>query len=105
MGVTPVGEIRVWGYKTGHKFKVIKRENGFVHYAQWLWEQHYGKAPNGYVVRTKDGSLNVIIDNLEMITRAEHAIRNSVIRSSLPPELQKTKRLINLINKKIKNHA
>lgn len=104
-GVSPVGTINVWKTKEGHQFKVIKRENGFVHYARWLWEQHYGPIPKGMCIRAKDDTLNIVIENLEMITLAEHAIRNSVNRTYLPPELRKTQSLIKQLNKKIQEHA
>ena len=102
-GIAPVGDIRVWKTNKGHQFKVIKCENGFVHYAPWLWAQHFGPVPKGMCIRTKDNSLNVVIDNLEMISRAENAIRNSVNGTYLPAELRKTQSLIKQLNKKLKN--
>lgn len=77
MGVTPVGERRMWTYQSGRKFMVIKLKDGFVHYAQWLYEQIYGAIPEGMVCRMKDDNPdNVVPGNLELITRAEHGRRN-----------------------------
>lgn len=103
-GVYPVGTIRIWKTVDELLFKVIKTESGFVHYAPWLWEKHYGPIPKGMCIRTKDDSLNITIDNLEMITRSQHAKRNSNKRICLPPELRKTISLINKLNKKIQKH-
>lgn len=102
--VAKEGEVREWETKRGYRFKVIKLKKGFVHYAPWLWEQHYGPIPKGMCVKTKDGSLNVVIDNLEIITRAEHGSRNSIKRTYLPIEIRQTQSLINKINKKIKEN-
>lgn len=76
--VTPVGEIRTWKYKNGRPFMVIKLKDGFVHYAPWLWEQLHGPVPEGYIVRLKDNNPeNVTPENLEIITTAENARRNT----------------------------
>lgn len=42
------------------------------------WEKEHGPVPKGNIIvfRTRD-TMNCELDNLEMITRAEHAIRNS----------------------------
>lgn len=42
-----------------------------------IWEQLHGPIPQGCIVRFKDGNKrNFDPDNLEMITRVEHALRN-----------------------------
>jgi len=52
-----------------------------------LWEQAHGQIPDGHVVRFKDGnSDHVELDNLELVSRAEHLERNSVHR--FPKELR-----------------
>lgn len=96
-GIAPEGDIRIWKTCKGHLFKVIKLENRFVHYNRWLWEQHHGLIPEGMIIRTKDDSLNIIIDNLEMITKAEHQRRNAAIISNLTPEFK----LVNQLNKQL----
>jgi hypothetical protein len=104
--VTPIGEIRVWKYQTGRPFMVIKVEFGFVHYAPWLWEQHHGPIPEGMLVRTKDDNpLNVVIENLECISRAEHARRNRQNYLQYPIELRESMRLIKKLTKKINEYG
>ncbi|RTB85627.1 HNH endonuclease signature motif containing protein, partial [Pseudomonas aeruginosa] len=52
-----------------------------------LWEEHFGPIPTGHCVCFKDNNKqNVVIDNLELITRAERMRRNSIHR--YPPELK-----------------
>lgn len=105
-GRTPVGKLKVWKYSNGQPFVVIKLKNGFVHYAPWLWVQHNGTIPKGKCVRTIDGdSLNIVIENLMLITRAEHAILNAQNRMRYPEEYRQTKKLLNQLNNKIKNYA
>lgn len=42
-----------------------------------IWEQHYGKMPDGFVIYHKDGNKhNDQIDNLEAISRSELLKRN-----------------------------
>ena len=105
MGAAPEGAIKIWhsGYRDG-KFKVIKVNGMYVHYARWLFQMHYGKMKPGYVIGFIDrNNMNVVIENLESITRAEHARRNA-IRRKMPDDIKETistlNQLIHLINKK-----
>jgi len=44
---------------------------------RFLWERKNGKIPDGMLIRSKDGnSLNVSIDNFELIDRKENLKRN-----------------------------
>lgn len=44
---------------------------------RYLWEKEYGKVPKGFVLRFKDGNtMNVVLSNLELISRGEHLRRN-----------------------------
>lgn len=102
-GVFPEGTVRIWrsSYQTGpgSYFKAIKVNGKYVHYAKWLYEQHNGKMPPGYVTGFKDrNNMNVVIDNLECITRAEHARRNG---RKLPEDLRETIKLLNSLNELI----
>lgn len=100
------GEIREWqhSYSTNSRnFKVIKTDEGFVHYAPWLYRKHFGEIPEGLIVTFKDGdSLNVVPENLELIDRAEHARRNKDL-GSYPPDLKELigtyKQFISQLNK------
>lgn len=103
-GVTPVGELHEWHLSDGNKVLVIKTEKGFVHYKRYLWETMVGPIPKGYVVRTKDNNhLNIHIDNLECITRQEHAKRNAIW--NMPNDWIENHLLIRKINNKIKKYS
>ncbi len=44
---------------------------------RWVWTLQYGEIPPGHVVRFKDGdTLNCDIENLEVLSLAEHMRRN-----------------------------
>lgn len=44
-----------------------------MHIHRLEWEKHNGPIPNGFIIHHKDGNkLNWNIDNLEMLSRAEH---------------------------------
>ncbi|WKE65039.1 HNH endonuclease signature motif containing protein [Gallaecimonas kandeliae] len=54
-----------------------------------LWEEHHGPIPDKHVVTFKDGDkANITLDNLELISRAEHAMRNKMGFGSYPEELK-----------------
>jgi hypothetical protein len=58
-------------YPTTH----IDGKNHYIHRLQWV--KYHGEIPNGYVVHHKDGDkTNWDIDNLELISRAEHIMRH-----------------------------
>lgn len=106
MGVFPEGTVRIWKNNNGiGRFKAIKINGAFVHYAHWLYMQHHGKFKPGHVIGFKDrNNMNVIIENLESITRAEHARRNGRNASSrYPEELRETITALRTLNKLIKN--
>jgi hypothetical protein len=43
IGVTPVGEIRIWNSSYSGQFAVVKLEDGFVHYNRWLYKENFGE--------------------------------------------------------------
>lgn len=104
-GVTPIGEIRYWkNSETGNLFVVIKTKDGFVHFAPWLYKKEIGDIPEGYVIGFKDrNNFNIVKENLEIITRAEHARRNAIKRTAYPEELKQTIKLFNKLKKSIRN--
>lgn len=104
-GVTPVGEIHVWKRSGGNPLKVIKTEDGFAHLCREVWKKHHGEIPEGMVVTVKDGNtLNLNIDNLELMDRGELAQINKNNLFGMPPEMRTTVKLINKLKKEIKNH-
>lgn len=97
-------------------------------YHRFLWQQAYGPIPPKMVLTFKDGdTLNCDLDNLELITMAENALRNSAsanltdgyIANCLAwrdpemqqeirqnhPELIQTAKLNYQLNRKIKQHG
>lgn len=70
-------------------------------YRRWIMEQQ-GYDIKGKVVRHKDGNpLNCKIENLEVLTRAEHVSKNSITR--FPAELRKLIHLNSKLKKQISN--
>lgn len=100
-GRAAIGEKRMWKDRNGYQFMVIKTATGFVHYAPYLWSQLHGEIPEGHVVRLKDGNAaNVVAENLELITMAENARRNSIHR--YPKEIKDLIYLSNKLDRTIK---
>lgn len=69
----------------------IKAEAGFRKWRlkhRWLWERENGPVPDGYILRFIDGDkTNCDPSNLELITRLENLITNSLQPASAPDEL------------------
>lgn len=82
----------------GRAYKFIRVSLGkWVPLHVHLWEQANGKLPKGMIVAFKDkDSMHCEIDNLEIITKAENMMRNTIHR--YPDELKQ----IIKINSKIK---
>jgi HNH endonuclease len=67
-----------------------------------IWEQHNGPIPAGHIVAFKDGDrAHCEIDNLELISRAELMIRNTI--HNLPPALKQVIQLTGALKRKIRN--
>lgn len=99
-GVKPVGHVFQWG-----KFQMIKTESGIISYGRYLWMEHYGSIPDRMNVVRKNTMEEWSKDNLELLSDAELAARNSMNHAALPAELQKLIRINNKITKTIKNHG
>ncbi len=98
------GTVKMWGKKDrDYKFLVIKVDGRFVHYAQWLYVKHFGPFPEGFIIGFKDrDNMNVVPENLEAISRAEHARRNRTHRLKLPDEYRALYKILNQLNNTIK---
>jgi len=85
----------------GKLYVFYKIEDGvWVHYHRYLYEQHHGEIPKGMVIRFKDGNfMNLDLNNLEMVSRKENMVRNSI--HNLPPEIKELKLLIKTLNCRI----
>jgi hypothetical protein len=65
---------------------VERTEKGFEFVHVLIWKQHYGDIPKGLFIVFKDrNQQNLVIENLEVIDRAENMRRNSV--QNLPKEI------------------
>lgn len=65
-----------------------------------LWEEHHGKVPAGHIVVFKDGNQkNIVIENLELINRAENMRRHSY--HNYPKEIEQLIQLRGAINRQI----
>lgn len=66
----PLGSERV--YADGYVWVIT--EHGRKQKHRWVWEQVHGHIPPGYLVKFRDGNpLNCAIDNLYLVSRADHA--------------------------------
>lgn len=66
-----------------------------------VWEEANGPMPKNHCLRFKDGNKkNFSLDNLELITRAENAKRNTIHR--YPPEVKQAIRLVGKLKRKIR---
>lgn len=64
--------------KSGHDYKFIRIGKAkWELYHRYLWVSVHGPIPKGMIIIFRDGnSLNAELDNLMMISRSEHAVRN-----------------------------
>lgn len=70
------------------------RKGKYVLKHRLIWEQHYGPIPKGNIIVFKDkDKYNLNIDNLQMITKRENMLRNTVTK--YPLELQQIIKLNN----------
>ena len=82
-------------------YKYIKiKDNNWVLYHRYLWEQVNGKIPDNLILVFKDKNTdNVVIHNLELITRSESMLRNS--RHNYPIEIIPSMILIKKLENKL----
>lgn len=89
----------------GRPYKYIRVSLGkwkLLH--KYNFENRFGKIPSNCCLWFKDGnSLNCDEQNIELITRAENVKRNRKKFLELPDDIISTSKLINKLNKKIKN--
>lgn len=79
--------------------KVLQKRWKAVHVI--LWEQHNGPVPPGHAVAFKDrNKKNIVIENLELISRAELCRRNTIHR--YPPEVKDAIRRLAGLNRRIR---
>lgn len=96
----PVGTIVTHG--SGYLKIKIGEPNVWEFYHHHVWVKHRGPVPKGHVIRFRDGnSTNCEIDNLVLMTRTEHALRNSIWK--YPEELVPTMAVLADLKKEIRN--
>lgn len=101
----PIGYIsRRLDKRTGLEYSWIKvGENTWQLYHRVLWEEAHGPIPRGHMVVFRDGNnRNLTIENLELITMAENAKRNS-LWNNYPEDVAKNMLLIGALNRRIRN--
>lgn len=68
-----------------------------------LWQDEHGPIPKGHVLVFKDGdSLNVCLENVELLTLRENMARNTIAR--FPPALRSAIHLARKAEKEIREH-
>lgn len=99
------GHVSVRKDTSGRHYKYIRISQAKVELLhRHLWEQHYGKIPEGYIVSFKDrNTMNCVIENLELISREENMKRNSV--QNLPEEIKTAIRYVAGFNRKINTYV
>lgn len=96
-----------------HGYVLVKISDSGTQWERWAfkhrltWEQAHGPIPDGYLVNFKDSNRkNCALENLELVTRAEHASRHGI--NTYPKELRELMQLrgaiTRQINKKEKEH-
>ena len=69
--------------------------NSYVLKHRWVWEQANGPVPDGHIISFKNGDrTDCRLDNLELITRAEGAIRNKMHYSDLDDDVKQSAALL-----------
>lgn len=86
-------------------YRKVKVSDGSTKQERWkyvhhqVWEAHHGEIPKGSIVVFKNGdSSDIRIENLECITRAQHAIRN---RDKYPEDIHRLTQMIGALNRQI----
>jgi len=87
----------------GTYYKYIKiKDNDWVLYHRYLWEKVNGSIPKDYILVFKDKNTdNVVIENLELISRSESMLRNSA--HNYPHEIIPSMLMLKKLENKLKD--
>jgi hypothetical protein len=87
----------------GNIYKWIRISQGiWIPYHRYLWEQKYGKIPEGCNIQFKDrNALNCTIENLYMISRANQLKEENSSYARYPEEIRKLIQLKGVLNRQI----
>ena len=101
----PDGSIVERNDKTGKNYLYYKvKDSQWILYHNKIWSDHHGKIPAKHIVTFKDGNtFNCDISNLELMSMADNARRNTIHR--FPEDVQQVIRLKAKLTKKIKEHG
>lgn len=91
--------------KTGRLYLYYKvKDSHWILYHNKIWMDHHGPIPSKHIISFKDGNtLNCDISNLEMLSMAENARRNTIHR--FPDDVKEVIRLKAKLTKKIKQNG
>lgn len=91
--------------KTGRSYLYFKvKDSHWILYHNKIWMDHHGPIPSKHIISFKDGNtLNCDISNLELLSMAENAKRNSIHR--FPDDVKEVIRLKAKLTKKIKQNG
>jgi hypothetical protein len=97
------GAISLRHDKSGVKYYYIRIAKAkWVLLHQKIYQDAYGPIPKNHIIVFKDRNpLNVVLDNLECITREQNMHRNSFHR--LTPEIKQTIKVLTKLKKTIRN--
>ena len=101
----PIGHERITdeGYLQRKVADTGQSKRDYVNVHWLLWIEHHGEIPEGMIIVFKDRNpQNIVIDNLECISRSENMRRNTVHR--LPKEVVLAAQLVGAINRKLNRY-
>ena len=82
----------------------IKTAKGYLLKHRVIWAENFGPIPKNMIVGFKDNNkTNLEVSNLELLTRQQNMLRNSIQR--FPSEIIATIKIVSKLNKKLKNHG
>jgi hypothetical protein len=95
------GAITIRSDKSGKPYKYIRKSlRKWEALHRVIWEEHYGPIPKGMIVVFKNrDTMDIRPENLELISRKENMIRNSIAR--YPQELKMAIRALHKLKRKI----
>ena len=102
----PVGSERICS-KDGYILIKTAEPSVWRHKHNVLWERHHGEIPKHHIVRFLDGNkLNVVIENLQLVSRAANAVLNLHNKPNTDnPQLNKAIMLTEELKQKVKGNA
>lgn len=95
----PLGSKRIDSY--GHEEQKIGMPGAWKQTRHIVWETKNPPVEKGLILRFKDGdTTNIVIDNLEAVTRAENLVLNRMGYNSTPEKFKKSVKLLAQISVK-----